>query len=125
MQRIIASLVVCLWWMAPAKAESALVDWSKPMTGESRYTVNSDGSTAKMGSAAGSTVTRHDSGPQHSPEQMHERAERMEERAERRHERIERMEERAERMHERAERMLQRSERMIERIRQHERHNRT
>src|SRR5215475_9511008 len=52
MQRAIVSIIAGLCWIAPAKAGSALVDLSKPMTGKSRYVVNADGTAVEMGAPA-------------------------------------------------------------------------
>ena len=51
MPRVIVSIVVGLCWIASAQAESSMLDFSQPMTGKSRYMVNSDGTAADMGAA--------------------------------------------------------------------------
>lgn len=51
MQRAVVSIVAGLCWIAPAQAQSSVLDFSKPMTGKSRYMLNSDGTTADMGHA--------------------------------------------------------------------------
>ena len=51
MQRVIVSIVAGLCWIASAQAESSMLDFSQPMTGKSRYMVNSDGTAADIGAA--------------------------------------------------------------------------
>jgi hypothetical protein len=51
MERVIVSIVVGLCWIAPAQAQTSVLDFSKPMTGKSRYVVNADGTAADMGAA--------------------------------------------------------------------------
>jgi hypothetical protein len=61
MQRAIVSIVAGLCWIAPAQAQTVL-DFSKPMTGKSRYMLNSDGTAADLGTPARSSPP-----PQPSP----------------------------------------------------------
>ena len=51
MERVIVSIVVGLCWIAPAQAQTSVLDFSKPMTGKSRYVVNADGTAADLGAA--------------------------------------------------------------------------
>jgi hypothetical protein len=62
MQRAIVSIVAGLCWIAPAQAQSSLLDFSKPMTGKSRYVHHSDGTPVDMGAPA-RTATQ----PAHQP----------------------------------------------------------
>jgi hypothetical protein len=62
MQRAIVSIVAGLCWIAPAQAQSSVLDFSKPMTGKSRYVLHSDGTAVDMG--APSRTATH---PAHQP----------------------------------------------------------
>jgi hypothetical protein len=62
MQRAIVSIVAGLCWIASAQAQSSVLDFSKPMTGKSRYVLHSDGTAVDMGAPA-RTATH----PAHQP----------------------------------------------------------
>src|SRR5258708_27809416 len=55
MRRAIVSIFAALCWIAPANAESSLLDFSKPMTGKSRFVFNSDGTPVEFGAHAQTT----------------------------------------------------------------------
>ena len=49
MTRIVLTILACILGSVPALAQSSVLDLSKPMTGKSRYGINSDGSPLELG----------------------------------------------------------------------------
>ena len=49
MIRIVLTILVSILGSVPALAQSSMLDLSKPMTGKSRYGINSDGSPLELG----------------------------------------------------------------------------
>jgi len=67
MQRVIVSIVAGLCWIVSAQAESSMLDFSKPMTGKSRYMVNADGTAAEIGAHTQGAHTEAAPHPPHRP----------------------------------------------------------
>jgi hypothetical protein len=49
MSRFVLAVVVCVCGSVPVQAQSSLLDFSKPMTGKSRFGINPDGSPLEFG----------------------------------------------------------------------------
>jgi hypothetical protein len=49
MIRFVLALLVCVLGSVPVQAQSSLLDFSKPMTGKSRFGINPDGSPLEFG----------------------------------------------------------------------------
>jgi hypothetical protein len=49
MIRFVLAILVCVFGSVPVLAQSSLLDFSKPMTGKSRFGVNLDGSPLELG----------------------------------------------------------------------------
>jgi hypothetical protein len=49
MIRFVVAILVCAFGSVPVLAQSSLLDFSKPMTGKSRFGVNPDGSALELG----------------------------------------------------------------------------
>jgi hypothetical protein len=49
MIRFVLAILVCVFGSVPVLAQSSLLDFSKPMTGKSRFGINPDGSPLALG----------------------------------------------------------------------------
>jgi hypothetical protein len=49
MTRFVLAVLVCVFGSVPVLAQSSLLDFSKPMTGKSRFGINPDGSPLELG----------------------------------------------------------------------------
>jgi hypothetical protein len=49
MIRFVLAILVCVFGSVPVLAQSSLLDFSKPMTGKSRFGTNPDGSPLELG----------------------------------------------------------------------------
>jgi hypothetical protein len=50
--RFVLTVLVCIFGSVPVLAQSSLLDFSKPMTGKSRFGINPDGSSLELGAPA-------------------------------------------------------------------------
>lgn len=49
MIRFVLAILVCVFGSVPVLAQSSVLDFSKPMTGKSRFGINPDGSSLELG----------------------------------------------------------------------------
>lgn len=49
MTSFVLAILVCIWGSVPGLAQSSVLDFSKPMTGKSRFGINPDGSPLELG----------------------------------------------------------------------------
>jgi hypothetical protein len=49
MIRFVLAILVCVFGSVPVLAQSSVLDFSKPMTGKSRFAINPDGSSLELG----------------------------------------------------------------------------
>ena len=52
MIRFVLAILVCVFGSVPVLAQSSVLDFSKPMTGKSRFGINPDGSPLELGKPA-------------------------------------------------------------------------